>query len=223
MQSFFYNKNNRLLLVLISSLLIFNIYNIISNTPMVPDQHWAQKIFYVHVPSAWVGFLSYLIVMIAGIMFFLKKNDYWDTVGLAAAEIGTLFITLVLITGPIWATPIWGKPWIWEPRLTTTFILFLIYIGYFMIRSFGGHVERVKRYAAAIGIIAFLDVPIIFVSVQFWAPEIQSHPQVEMANQPSGILFPFLISLCIFTLVYFLMLKFRIHVIQLKNKVIYNV
>jgi heme exporter protein C len=161
--------------------------------------------------------------MIAGIMFFLKKNDYWDTVGLAAAEIGTLFITLVLITGPIWATPIWGKPWIWEPRLTTTFILFLIYIGYFMIRSFGGHVERVKRYAAAIGIIAFLDVPIIFVSVQFWAPEIQSHPQVEMANQPSGILVPFLISLCIFTLVYFVMLKFRIHVIQLKNKVIYNV
>ena len=220
MQSFFYNKNNRLLLILISSLLIFNIYNIISNTPMVPDQHWAQKIFYVHVPSAWVGFLSYLIVMIAGIMFFLKKNDYWDTVGLAAAEIGTLFITLVLITGPIWATPIWGKPWIWEPRLTTTFILFLIYIGYFMIRSFGGHVERVKRYAAAIGIIAFLDVPIIFVSVQFWAPEIQSHPQVEMANQPSGILVPFLISLCIFTLVYFLMLKFRIHVIQIKNKVI---
>ena len=223
MQSFFSNKNKRLLLVLISSLLIFNIYNIISNTPMVPDQHWAQKIFYVHVPSAWVGFLSYLIVMIAGIMFFLKKNDYWDTVGLAAAEIGTLFITLVLITGPIWATPIWGKPWIWEPRLTTTFILFLIYIGYFMIRSFGGHVERVKRYAAAIGIIAFLDVPIIFVSVQFWAPEIQSHPQVEMANQPSGILVPFLISLCIFTLVYFVMLKFRIHVIQLKNKVIYNV
>ena len=220
MQSFFYNKNNRLLLVLISSLLIFNIYNIISNTPMVPDQHWAQKIFYVHVPSAWVGFLSYLIVMIAGIMFFLKKNDYWDTVGLAAAEIGTLFITLVLITGPIWATPIWGKPWIWEPRLTTTFILFLIYIGYFMIRSFGGHVERVKRYAAAIGIIAFLDVPIIFVSVQFWAPEIQSHPQVEMANQPSGILIPFLISLCIFTLVYFVMLKFRIHVIQIKNKVV---
>ena len=161
--------------------------------------------------------------MIAGIMFFLKKNDYWDTVGLAAAEIGTLFITLVLITGPIWATPIWGKPWIWEPRLTTTFILFLIYIGYFMIRSFGGHVERVKRYAAAIGIIAFLDVPIIFVSVQFWAPEIQSHPQVEMANQPSGILIPFLISLCIFTLVYFVMLKFRIHVIQIKNKVIYNV
>ena len=223
MQSFFSNKNNSIFLVIIATLLLLNIYNITFNTPMVPDQHWAQKIFYVHVPSAWVGFLSYFVVMIAGIMFFLKKNDYWDTVGLAAAEIGTIFISLVLITGPIWATPIWGKPWIWEPRLTTTLILFLIYIAYFMIRSFGGHVERVKRYAASIGIIAFLDVPIIFLSVQFWAPEIQSHPQVEMANQPSGILFPFLISLCVFTIVYFLMLKYRIHVIHIKNKVINNV
>ncbi|MFL3024595.1 MAG: cytochrome c biogenesis protein CcsA [Candidatus Neomarinimicrobiota bacterium] len=158
-----------------------------------------------------------------GLCFLLKKNDRWDTVGLAAAEIGTIFISLVLITGPIWATPIWGKPWIWEPRLTTTFVLFLIYIGYFMIRSFGGHIERVKRYAAAIGIIAFLDVPIIFLSVQFWSPELQSHPQVEMAKQPPGILVPFLISLFVFTLVYILMLRYRIHVIQIKDKVINNV
>ena len=223
MQPFFQNKNNLALLLFIGVLVLLNIYNITFKTPMVPEQHWAQKIFYVHVPSAWVGFLSYFIVMIAGILFFIKKNDRWDTVGLAAAEIGTIFISLVLITGPIWATPIWGKPWIWEPRLTTTFVLFLIYIGYFMIRSFGGHIERVKRYAAAIGIIAFFDVPIIFLSVQFWAPELQSHPQVEMSKQPPGILVPFLISLCIFTLVYILMLRYRIHVIQIKNKVINNV
>ena len=223
MVAFFKNKNNMFFLIFVGILLLFNIYNISFNTPMVPDQHWAQKIFYVHVPSAWVGFLSYFVVMIAGLMFFVKRNDYWDNVGLAAAEIGTIFISLVLITGPIWATPIWGKPWIWEPRLTTTLILFLIYIGYFMVRSFGGHIERVKRYAASIGIIAFLDVPIIFLSVQFWAPEIQSHPQVEMAKQPAGILIPFLISLCIFTLVYILMLRYRIYVIQIKDKLIKNV
>jgi heme exporter protein C len=223
MVTFFKNKNNMFFLFFVGILLLFNIYNISFNTPMVPDQHWAQKIFYVHVPSAWVGFLSYFVVMIAGLMFFVKRNDYWDNVGLAAAEIGTIFISLVLITGPIWATPIWGKPWIWEPRLTTTLILFLIYIGYFMVRSFGGHIERVKRYAASIGIIAFLDVPIIFLSVQFWAPEIQSHPQVEMAKQPAGILIPFLISLCIFTLVYILMLRYRIYVIQIKDKLIKNV
>ena len=219
MKPFFNNKKNRSGLVLIAAMMLFNVWNVIMNTPMVPEQHWAQKIFYVHVPSAWVGFLSYFIVMVAGILFFMKKDDYWDLVGLAAAEIGTVFMSLVLITGPIWAKPIWGKPWIWEPRLTTTLILFLIYIGYFMMRTFGGHIERVKRYAAAVGIIAFVDVPIIFVSVKFWTPEIQSHPQVEMAQQPSGILIPFLLSLSIFTLLYILMLKYRIHVIRINSRV----
>jgi heme exporter protein C len=88
-----------------------------------------------------------------------------------------------------------------------------------MMRTFGGHIERVKRYAAAVGIIAFVDVPIIFVSVKFWTPEIQSHPQVEMAQQPSGILIPFLLSLSIFTLLYVLMLKYRIHVIRINSRV----
>ena len=223
MTPFFQNKTNRIWCLAAIGLLIFNVWNIVSNTPMVPDQHWAQKIFYVHVPSAWVGFLSYLVVMIAGITFFVKGDDKWDDLGLAAAEIGTLFMALVLITGPIWATPIWGKPWIWEPRLTTTLILFLIYIGYFMMRSFGGHIERIRRYAAAVGIIAFVDVPIIFVSVQFWAPEIQSHPQVEMAQQPSGILIPFLLSLGIFTILYILMMRYRIYVIRIKNMGVENV
>ena len=214
MKPFFNNKTNRSGLILIAAMMLFNVWNVIMNTPMVPEQHWAQKIFYVHVPSAWVGFLSYFVVMVAGILFFMKKDDYWDLVGLAAAEIGTVFMSLVLIT---------GKPWIWEPRLTTTLILFLIYIGYFMMRTFGGHIERVKRYAAAVGIIAFVDVPIIFVSVKFWTPEIQSHPQVEMAQQPSEILIPFLLSLSIFTLLYVLMLKYRIHVIRINSRVRANV
>ena len=223
MNPFFQNKSNRIWLLVVACLMGFNIWNVISNTPMVQDQHWAQKIFYVHVPSAWVGFLSYFVTMVAGIMFFVKGDNQWDDVGLAAAEIGTIFTALVLTTGPIWATPIWGQPWVWEPRLTTTLILFLIYIGYFMMRSFGGHEERVKRYAAALGIIAFADVPIIFVSVKFWSPEIQSHPQVEMAQQPIGILIPFLLSLGIFSLLYFLMLKFRIHVIRTNNKKVIDV
>ena len=223
MTSFFQNKINRIWCLTVVGLLLLNVWNIISNTPMVSDQHWAQKIFYVHVPSAWVGFLSYFVVMIAGIMFFIKEDEKWDDVGLAAAGIGTMFMSLVLITGPIWATPIWGKPWIWEPRLTTTLILFLIYIGYFMMRTFGGHIERIRRYAAALGIIAFVDVPIIFVSVQFWAPEIQSHPQVEMAQQPTGILIPFLLSLSIFTVLYTLMMRYRIHVIRISNSGVENV
>jgi heme exporter protein C len=218
MDTFLSKRVNRVWVISIGVLMVVNLINIIWNTPMVPEQHWAQKIFYYHVPVAWTGFLSYFVVMVAGIMFFIKKEIRWDNVGLAAAEIGTLFMAMVLITGPIWAKPIWGTPWIWEPRLTTTLILFLVYIGYFMLRSFGGHPERVRRYAAALGIIAFVDVPIIFVSVKFWAPEIQSHPQVAMAEQETGILFPFFLSMITFTLLYVLMMRYKLHIMKLEEQ-----
>ena len=217
MTNYFQKKNNQWSILAIIILSIINILNIVYNTPMVPDQHWAQKIFYVHVPSAWIGFLSYFIVMISGFMYLTSRDNKWDNIGLAASEIGTFFMALVLITGPIWATPIWGQPWVWEPRLVTTLILFLIYIGYFMIRAYGGYIERMKRNAAALGIVAFINVPIIFLSVQFWSPEIQSHPQVEMAEQPSEILSPFIFSLIVFTMLYTVMIRYRVYVIHLNN------
>ncbi|MAQ74024.1 MAG: cytochrome C assembly protein [Candidatus Marinimicrobia bacterium] len=217
MTNYFQKKNNQWSILVIIILSIINILNIVYNTPMVPDQHWAQKIFYVHVPSAWIGFLSYFIVMISGFMYLTSRDNKWDNIGLAASEIGTFFMALVLITGPIWATPIWGQPWVWEPRLVTTLILFLIYIGYFMIRAYGGYIERMKRNAAALGIVAFINVPIIFLSVQFWSPEIQSHPQVEMAEQPSEILSPFIFSLIVFTMLYTVMIRYRVYVINLNN------
>ena len=223
MKNYFQKKINFISLLCVIILSLINIINIIYNTPMIPDQHWAQKIFYVHVPSAWVGFLSYFVVMISGIMYLNSNDEKWDYVSLSAAEIGTFFMGLVLITGPIWATPIWGQPWIWEPRLVTTLILFLIYIGYFMMRTFGGYLERMKRNAAVLGIVSFINVPIIFLSVQFWSPDIQSHPQVEMAQQPSAILLPFLFSLFVFTMIYLVMIRYRIYVIQLNNKMNNNV
>ena len=223
MKNYFQKKINFISLLCVIILSLINIINIIYNTPMIPDQHWAQKIFYVHVPSAWVGFLSYFVVMISGIMYLNSNDEKWDYVSVSAAEIGTFFMGLVLITGPIWATPIWGQPWIWEPRLVTTLILFLIYIGYFMMRTFGGYLERMKRNAAVLGSVSFINVPIIFLSVQFWSPEIQSHPQVEMAQQPSEILLPFLFSLFVFTMIYLVMIRYRIYVIQLNNKMNNNV
>ena len=183
-------------------------------TPMVPLQEWAQKIFYLHVPIAWSGFLAYFIVMLSGIMYLVKKDLKYDRIGYAAAEIGTIFTMLVLITGPIWATPIWGQPWVWEPRLVTTLVLFLIYVGYFILRNVGLYRQRVALICAIIGIIAFLDIPIIFASVNFWAAEIQSHPQLGMDKQPSGILNPFLFSLLSFTILMFLMLSLKIAVLK---------
>lgn len=211
-------KNNQIRMgfILVLILMVINLLNILYNSPLHPIQQWAQKIFYYHVPCAWVAFLSFFIVLIAGIMFLKTKDFKYDRLGLAAAEVGTFFTVLVLITGPIWASAIWGKAWTWEPRLTTTFILFLIYIGYFMLREFGGAPERVARYAAILGIIAFIDVPIIFISVRFWSPEVQSHPQVEMAHQPTGIMATFFFSLFTFTVMYFCMLWLRNRILSLK-------
>ena len=195
-------------------LMSINLIWMIFFTPMVPLQEWAQKIFYLHVPIAWSGFLAYFIVMLSGIMYLVKKDLKYDRIGYAAAEIGTIFTMLVLITGPIWATPIWGQPWVWEPRLVTTLVLFLIYVGYFILRNVGLYRQRVALICAIIGIIAFLDIPIIFASVNFWAAEIQSHPQLGMDKQPSGILNPFLFSLLSFTILMFLMLSLKIAVLE---------
>ena len=155
----------------------------------------AQKIFYYHVPSAWVAGLAYLIVMFAGVLYLIKKEEKWDHLGLASAELGTLFCALVLITGPIWAKPIWGAPWSWEPRLTTVLIMFLIYIGYFMVRNFGDEGERTRRISAVIGLAAFINVPIIYLSVKFWAADAQLHPQPAMSQQSSDVLWLSLIHI----------------------------
>ena len=156
--------------------------------------------------------------MISGISYLFFKDLKYDRIGHASAEIGTLFTGLVLITGPIWATPIWGQPWVWEPRLITTLVLFLIYVGYFVLRNIGIYRQRLALICAIVGIIAFIDIPIIFASVNFWAAEIQSHPQMGMSKQPSGILTPFLFSLFSFTMLFFTMLLFKMKVLYLNDK-----
>ncbi len=179
---------------------------------------WAQKIFYYHVPSAWTAFLAYFIVMTAGILFLRTGNKKWDQIGVASAEIGTLFCLLVLITGPIWGQAAWGKPWTWEPRLLTTLILFLLYVGYFMLRQFGGHYERVARNSAVLGIIAFLDVPIVYLSLKFWSADTQAHPQLGMSEQSLLVLNVFFFNLLTFTLLFIYMVTYRVHILKLKRK-----
>jgi heme exporter protein C len=212
MNTFHSIRRNQVFLVMTLIIAAINLWLIYKVAPVVPDQEMAQKIFYYHVPLAWNAFLSYLIVAIAGIAYLRTQQPRWDAWALAGAEVGTLFALLILITGPIWATPIWGKPWSWEPRLTTTLILFLVFVGYFMVREFGGPYERASRYAAVIGILAVIDIPLIFSAVTWWAPEVQSHPQMEMAQQPSSILRVFFFSLFSFTLILIHLLRYRHYV-----------
>lgn len=216
-QSYHSKLSTRLLAGTISVMAVVGFYLVMAVTRIDPDQQMAQKIFYYHVPSAWTTFLGFFLVMIGGIMYLRTRKQEWDRFSLSTAEVGIVFCTLVLVTGPIWATPVWGTPWNWEPRLTTTLVMFLVYVGYFMLRNYGGSPERIRRLAAVVGIVAFVDVPIVYYSVKLWAPEVQSHPQPEMTRQPGDVLGTFLFSLLTFTLLFVYLVRYRIHIHSLQS------
>ena len=191
----------------------FNLLIIIFYSPLIPEQEWAQKIFYYHVPLAWNFFFAYLMAMVYSGLYLKTRKVNYDIVALAWAETGTLFCLLVLITGPIWATPIWGKPWTWEPRLTSTLIIFIIYLIYFMVREFSETFEKSMRFSAIISILAFIDVPIIYFAVDMWAPELQAHPSRNTISESSEIIqYLFLFSLICFTILLFAIVNFRINI-----------
>ena len=215
MRPFHTIRSNQILLLVTLAIAAVNLYLIYFVSPMVQDQEMAQKIFYYHVPLAWNAFFSYLLAAGAGGLYLAKGDTRWDRWSLAGAEIGTMFALLILITGPIWATPIWGKAWSWEPRLTSTLILFLVFMGYFMVREFGGPYEQSSRYAAVIGILGVLLIPFVVLAVTWWAPEVQNHPQMAMNKQPGAILRIFLFSLFSFTLILIYLIRYRQHIGEL--------
>ena len=125
-----------------------------------------QRIFYFHMGTVWVASLAFTIVFIASIIFLKNGKRKWDIVSLSSAEIGVVFITLTIITGSIWAKPVWGTWWTWDPQLTTTFILWILYIVYLIIRSVAGDNLKQAKFAAVFGIIAFIDLPIVYISAR---------------------------------------------------------
>ncbi|MBI4671225.1 MAG: cytochrome c biogenesis protein CcsA [Chloroflexi bacterium] len=176
----------------------------------------AQRIFYFHVPSAWVGFLSFFIVFVASILFLRTRERKWDALALAAAEIGVLFTTLVLLTGPLWAKAAWGAYWVWDARLTTTLVLWLIYVGYLMLRSSVDDLRR-ARMAAVIGVIGFLDVPIIYLSVTWWRT---MHPTLlinETGGLDSAMRVTLMVALLSFTLLFVWVLLLRVRLEQKRD------
>jgi len=213
LNEFFKVKSNFILTAITVLFSIINLWLIFNKSPMVAEQEWAQKIFYYHVPLAWNFFIAYLIAMIYSVRYLIKRDEKSDVFAMVWAEIGTIFCMLVLITGPIWATPIWGKPWTWEPRLTTTLLIFLTYIIYFMVREFSGTTEKGARLCAIISILAFVDVPIIYFAVDMWSPEAQAHPGRNTISESSNLIQNlFLISLVNFSLILFNIAKIRIYI-----------
>ncbi|MBP1908634.1 cytochrome c biogenesis protein [Methanolobus bombayensis] len=131
------------------------------------------KIFYFHLPIAMVSYLAFTVVFIASIMHLKGNSSKWDIVAHSAAEVGVVFAFLVLVTGSIWAKATWGWYWIWEPRLTTSLALFLVYLAYLMLRQALEEPEKRARLAAVFGIVGFISVPLSFLSIRLWR---SAHP-----------------------------------------------
>lgn len=171
-----------------------------SPTNVTLDQ--VQRIEYFHVPIAWVSYLAFFVVCSASILYLWRKDVRWDWLARASAEIGTVFTTLVLITGSLWGRGALGWWWEWDARLTTSLILWFVYVGYLLLRSYTGRSESGARAAAVLGIIAFVGVPINYMSITWWNT---LHPPREVlgggANQsPPAVVLTVMVCLLAFTL-----------------------
>ena len=199
-------KKHGINLLIVITLLLFlsAFYAIFIWAPVEKSMGIVQKIFYVHVPAAWVSFLAFLVVCVSSILYLRSGKEFWDMLAESSARTGVLFITLVLLTGPLWAKPVWNTYWTWDARLTTSLILWLIYMAYLMIRSYAQDSEKGKRFAAVFGIVGFIDVPIVYLSIRWWRT---LHPNYVLTTAEEGGLHPhmlitLLISLSAFTCLY---------------------
>jgi len=144
-----------------------------------------QRIFYVHVSSAWAGMDAFFVCFVANLLYVWKREQKYDWLAVSGAEVGLALITVVLITGPIWAKPAWGIWWTWDARLTSTFVLWLLYVSYLLLRSLIEEPDRRALLSALFGIFAFLDVPIVFGAIRWWRTQ---HPApVIMGGPGSGL------------------------------------
>jgi len=202
------------------ALLGFSTYQALVVAPTEQTMGDVQRIFYYHVPSAWVAGVCFFVNFLASIVYLWKRNLNADALAAASAEVGVVFCTIVLITGPIWARPVWGIWWTWDARLTTTLVLWLIYVSYLVLRRFASG-SQTQVLAAALGIFGFVDVPIVYMTIRWFRTQ---HPSPVMGGgQNSGLapemLHAFLWNLLAFTCVGICLIAARYVLQKMENQV----
>ncbi|MGE5507458.1 MAG: cytochrome c biogenesis protein [Chitinophagales bacterium] len=179
-----------------------------------------QRIFYWHIGSAWVGLLlAFTVVFVASVAYLRTRNRRWDTLAYCSGEIGVLFTTIVLVTGPIWGKAAWNTYWTWDPRLTTTLVLWFIYIAYLVVRSSAEGNERKARLAAVFGIIGYVDVPLVFLSIRWWRtihPVLITSKGMNMTGEMKVAMFGGMIA---FTFLYLWYMQQRLQLERLRQGV----
>jgi heme exporter protein C len=155
--------------------------------PEENTMHVLQRIFYFHAAAAWAGMTAFFVCFVANLLYVWRRDEKWDALGVSSAEVGLAFITVVLITGPIWAKPAWGIYWTWDARLTSTFVLWLLYISYLLLRTLIEEPDRRALLSALFGIFSFIDVPIVFGAIRWWRTQ---HPAPVIMGGPGSYLDP---------------------------------
>jgi len=163
---------SKIFIALTVAALAFAAYEALMVAPTEQTMGNVQRIFYYHVPSAWTAFLLFFVNFLASVVYLWKRNATADAIAAATAEVGVVFCTVVLVTGPIWARPVWGIWWTWDARLTTTLVLWLIYVSYLVLRRYSTG-SQTALLAAALSIFGFVDVPIVYMTIRWFRTQ---HP-----------------------------------------------
>src|SRR5918996_4274259 len=183
-----------------------------------------QRIMYLHIPSILTAYLSFFLVFVGSALYLWKREKRDDILAYSAAEIGVLFTALTIIEGSIWGKPTWGVWWTWDARLTLTAILLLIYSGYLMLRSLIDDEDRAALSAAILGIIGFLDIPLIHMSVYWWRtlhqpPSILRPDKLPWENIHPELLTALAINFAAFLLLYFYLLSLRLRLGEVRSEI----
>ncbi|OQB28881.1 MAG: Heme exporter protein C [Chloroflexi bacterium ADurb.Bin180] len=214
-------SRDRLLTVLImltTLAMLASLYLVLVWVPTEKTMGVIQRVFYFHVPSAWVAFLAFAVAAVAALLFLARRQEHWDRVEVASLELGIVFSTVALITGSIWARPIWNTWWTWDPRLTTTLVMWIYYVASLLLRQMVDSPERSARFGAVLAIVGFVNVPLVFLTIRLWRT---IHP-VLFTTEGFGLapemLLTLLISLGTFTLLYFCLLTVRVRLESLQAR-----
>lgn len=195
-------------LVVLVALVAAQVFGFLTSPPD-RDMGHLQKIMYVHVPAAWNAFIAFFVVFVASVAYLWGGNLRRDLLAAAAAEAGAVLTALTLALGSIWGRPTWGVWWTWDPRLTSTAVLLVVFVGYLALRSFIDDPERRARWSAVVGILGFVNVPVVYLSVRWWRTihQVQSAPSTVDPAYAWGLRLNALAFLL--ALLYFVALRYR--------------
>ena len=195
------------LLVGSALMMALTLYMVFIWVPTEQNLGVSQRIFYFHVPLGWIGMVSIMVVAVASILHLVTGKQKWDDLAYSTAEIGIIFASLILVTGAVWAKPVWGVWWTWDAKLTTTLVLWFIYVGYLMVRAYGPAGTQGRRFASVIALIGAIDAPIIYKATDWWR---SAHPENNIPSDLNGqMLLTLLVSVLTFTILYVYLLMER--------------